>query len=298
MAKGDSNKRKTDDWRGLLNGSGKGKPKAVSWRAKMRMLLVRAKYAAAAAAACAAAYGAYYLYSTSFFHELFGTKSEEIKRIEFKTDGVITPKWIGSYINLGKKTKLADVNIFAVKNALENLTQIKTAKVERVQPDRLRITITEHYPMAKATAEIDMRTAVFLVSPEGVFYEPICVNGEYIESLPEIVGCDMSFNGRTPKDLSCAKKVAEFLAYTQARMPTGHRWASINVKELEGVAPLISAKTAEGVKIIFAPKDYPKQFDRLEYVLKYSKQNNIQDIKQIDLSLKERADVKLRTPKK
>ena len=298
MAKnGKTHPAKPDDWRGLLNGPNKGKSKAVSWRAKMRIFFARAKFAALAAAACAAAYGCYHLYSTSFFDDLFGLESSNIKRIEFKTDGVITPKWIGSYIKLNKKAKLADVNIFAVKSALENLTQIKTAAVERVYPDKLRITITERRPMAKASAEIDMRTVLYLISPEGAFYEPICVNAEYIESLPAIVGCDMNFNGRTPKNLECAHKVEEFLAYTQAKMPL-HQWASINVKDIDSVVPLISAKTREGVKVIFSPKDYPKQFDRLEYVLKYSKQNNIQDIKQIDLSLKERADVKLRTPQK
>ena len=47
------------------------------------------------------------------------------------------------------------------------------------------------------------------------------------------------------------------------------------------------------IKIIFAAKDYPKQFERLEYIMRYyAKENKRQEIKQIDLSLKERADVK------
>ena len=75
------------------------------------------------------------------------------------------------------------------------------------------------------------------------------------------------------------------------------KWAEINVQDIDSVVKLIAATTEDGVKIIFAPQDYPKQFDRLEYVLRYSKENKLQDIKQIDLSLRERADVKLRTKK-
>ncbi len=296
MAKQKTTKRKNDDWRGIIN-QDKSKAKTVSWRAKLRIFFVRVKYALVVLAVCAIIYACYNLYTTAFFDDIFGVGSKKITRIEFKTDGVITPRWIGSYIKLQKNSKLADVNIFAIKSNLENLTQVKSATVERVYPDKLRITISEHKPMAKAYAEIDMRTVLYLVSPEGIFYEPICLNKSYVEKLPEVVGYNLNFNGRTPQNLKCADKLMEFLAYSQAKRPMDS-WVSINVKELEGVVPLISATTPEGVKIIFAPKDYPKQFDRLEYVLRYSKENKLQDIKQIDLSLKERADVKLKTTTK
>ncbi len=287
---------KNDDWRGVIN-KGKSKAKTVSWRARFRIFFVRLKYALIAMAVMAIIYACYHLYSTAFFDDIFGVGSKKISRIEFKTDGVITPEWIGRYIKLSRSTKLADVNIFAVKNALENLTQIKSATVERVYPDKLRVTINEHKPIAKAIAEIDMRTVLYLISPEGVFYEPICLNESYVKNLPQITGYNLKFNGRTPQNLKCADKIMEFLAYSQSKRPMDS-WGYINVKELESVVPLISATTKEGIKIIFAPKDYPKQFDRLEYVLRYSKENKLQDIKQIDLSLKERADVKLKSQKK
>ena len=181
---------------------------------------------------------------------------------------------------------------------LKALSQVKTAEVERIYPDKLRITISEHRPMAKTIIKIDTRTVLYLISPEGVFYEPICLNDEYVKRLPLITSCNVVFDGRTPKNLKCAKKLEEFLAYTQAKLPM-KRWARIDVRDLESIAPIITATSENGIKIIFAPTDYPKQFDRLEYVIRYSKENNkLQDIEQIDLSLKERADVRLRKNKK
>ncbi len=287
---------KNDDWRGVIN-KGKSKAKTVSWRARFRIFFVRLRYALVALAVVAIIYAGYHLYSTAFFDDIFGVGSKNVSRIEFKTDGVITPQWIGNYIKLSRRARLSDVNIFAVKSALENLTQVKSAKVERVYPDKIRITISERKPMAKAIVEIDTRTVLYLISPDGVFYEPICLNENYVKKLPLIVGYSVKFNGRTPQNLKCADKLKEFLAYSQAKRPL-ETWTNINVKELDSVAPIISATTKDDVKIIFAPKDYPKQFDRLEYVLRYSKENELQDIKQIDLSLKERADVKLKTSKK
>lgn len=290
-------KKSNSDWRELLNGPNKSKPKTVSFGAKMRIFFVRLKYVLIAAVVAAACYGAYWLYANAFFDDFFGVGSQRISRIEFKTDGVITPKWLGTYLKLPKKTKLADVNIFAVKSSLEALSQVKSARVERIYPDRLRITVSEYIPMAKTQAKIDTRTVLYALSPEGVFYEPVCLNPSFLKNLPTLSGCALHFGGRTPKKLENADKLREFLAYTQAKMPS-MRWAEINVADLESVAPLISASAEDGVKIIFATKDYPKQFDRLEYVLKYSKENKIEGIKQIDLSLKERADVKLRSQKK
>ncbi|MBO5254914.1 MAG: FtsQ-type POTRA domain-containing protein [Opitutales bacterium] len=284
-------KKINNNWRNLINGPNK-KHKSVSWLARIRIFLGQLKYVVIIASVVAIAYGCYYVYSNAFFNDIVGTESESIKHIEFKTDGLITARWIGNYIKLKKNIKLADVNIFAIKNALENLTQVKTAKVERIYPNKLRVTISEYMPMAKFITEIDMRTVLYAISPEGVFYEPICMNEKFIEKLPLITGYQINFNGRSPQDLKCAQKIVDFLAYTQAHMPM-NRWKSINVRELGSVTNLIVATTEDDIKIIFAAKDYPKQFERIEYIMRYyAKENKRQEIKQIDLSLKERADVK------
>ncbi len=296
MPKKNANKS-TPDWRELLNGR-KSKPKSVSWRARARVVFVRIKYLLLAAAACAAAYGIYYMYANAFFDDFFGVGSKKIRHIEFKTDGVITPGWIGQFVSLPVATTLSDVNIFAVKSMLESLTQVKWARVERIYPDKLRIVISEHVPMARTEIKIDNRSVFYAISPEGAFYEPVCMNPDFLKRLPRLEGCRAEFEGRRPKPLSCAKQINEFLAYTQAKMPQ-MKWTDIDVSQIGSVAPLISAIDENGIKVIFAPKDYEKQFDRLDYVLKYSKENNyLQNIKQIDLSLKERADVKLRSQKK
>ena len=66
------------------------------------------------------------------------------------------------------------------------------------------------------------------------------------------------------------------------------------MRELDSVTlPLIIVKTEEGAQIVFATQDYQKQFDRLDYILRYSQQRPLKSIERIDLSLRDRADVRI-----
>ena len=47
------------------------------------------------------------------------------------------------------------------------------------------------------------------------------------------------------------------------------------------------------IEISFDTKELEKQLDRLEYILRYAKEKPLNKIERIDLSLKERADVKI-----
>lgn len=84
------------------------------------------------AAICA---GAYYLYQNTYIEEIFSGKTERIKQIEFKTDGYITGKWLNDFLRIPAESKLSDINIFAIKQALESMGQINSATIERVYPD-------------------------------------------------------------------------------------------------------------------------------------------------------------------
>ncbi len=287
-------KLQNSDWRDLIRGAGALKQRSapVPWRARLRKLWLWIRRLFLLCAIAGLAFGAWYAYRNLYIEEIFSSEAHPIKKIEFKTDGVISPKWLTSYLKLPKKSTFNDVNIFALKNSLESLTQVKSASVERIYPDTLRIVMTEHKPMVKFFAKVDYTDRIYLMSPEGIFFEPICVNAGFVEKLPSLAGASLKFDGSVPQKYEHAAALEEFLAYAQAKGELAN-WKEVNVSSLANLTmPLLSVKTRNGTQIIFSTKDYIKQFDRLEYILRYSKEKGLNAIERIDLSLKGRADVK------
>lgn len=288
-------KQSVADWRKLKEGSPETRKKPLSWRARFKSLSSWIKRILVAAAIVAAGSGAYYVYSNFYVDEILSGKTGNIKNIELKTDGAITGKWLGAFLKIPPRAKLDDINIFAVKKSLEDLEQVTSASVERIYPDVLRITITELKPMMRVTVKINGGPRTYLMSPNGVFFRPVSMDRSFIEKLPRIEDARISFDGSRPRPYANAHKVREFLAYAQKLMPEElAKWRAINVRELDSVIlPLIIVKTEGGAQIVFATQDYQKQFDRLDYILRYSQQRPLKSIERIDLSLKDRADVRI-----
>ena len=292
-------KRKTDDsadWTSLKRGSvsKNSRRKPISWRARFRALWLWTRRAAFVAASGAACFGAYYAYQNLYFDEIFGTASSQIRHIEMKTDGAISGTWMNGYLKIPRGSKLADVNIFAVKQAIDALSQIKSSKVERVYPDVLRITISERFPVAKIALKIDYETRTYLMDGDGSFFLPICIPQETIDSLKFVEGVKISFDGDVPSPYPGAKKICEFLGAIESRLPEELKnWASIDVSQLYSrTLPLITAVSRGGTKIVFKPEEYPRQLDRLEYIMKYMRENPHSKIEKIDLTLSDWSVVK------
>lgn len=295
-------KKKTGDstdWTSLKKGPSKNaRRKPVSWRARFRSLWVWTKRTAAVALLGLVGYGCYYAYENIYFDEIFGMDSELIRHIELKTDGAISGKWLNEYLKIKRGTKLSDVNIFAVKQSLDALTQIKSSKVERIYPDILRITVSEYKPIAKILLKIDYENRIYLMNRDGIFFSPVCIAPEKIDSLKFIEGMKISFDGKTPAPYAKAKKIEEFFNAARAQMPREfENWNSVDVSQLDSITlPLITVKNKSGVKYIFKPTEYSRQLDRLEYIMKYMRENPMSEAEEIDLTLNDWSVMKLATP--
>ena len=294
MAKNQHKKPAT--WRDLKDGSTTSKRRApLSWRARLRAVWIWTKRAAAVAAVAGLCVGAYYLYQNTYIEEIFSGKTEQIKQIDFKTDGYITGKWLNEFLRIPAKSKLSDINIFALKQALESMGQIKSATIERVYPDILRILITEYKPFMRVAIKIDYQVRLYAMSPDGVFFRPVCIPDKTLASMPFLEGYMPVFEDNEPMRYKNAERLNEFLNISRKALPQeAAGWRSINVSEIDSLTlPLITVTRIDGGSIIFAPQDYEKQLDRLEYILRYAKEKPLNKIERIDLSLKDRADVKI-----
>lgn len=287
-------------WRDLTTPQGtKRRKRPLSLRAKLRSFGTKLRIIFFVLLSICLVLGAYTLYKNSYFEEIFSVKSESIKRVEFKTDGLTTSKWLNAYLAIPKDTKLAELNIFEIKRNLESLGQIRTASVERVYPDVLRITLTEQKPFMKLFTEVSGMPKMYIMTSDGEFFEPSCVPPEMIDSMPKLEGFTPIFNGRVPNNYKSASKLASFMSSAYEFMPNESRnWHRIDVSDFDRLTlPLLKVITDSDIEIIFAPRDYKKQFDRLEYILRYQKENPLTIIKRIDLSIKGWAPVKIKNSK-
>lgn len=292
--------KRASTWRDLNSGGGKKRRKIpLSLRARLRVAWLWLRAALALAMLALAGYGAYYLYQNAFLEDILGSKGAQIRRIEFKTDGLATAEWLKGYLKIPPNSRLGDVNIFAVKGALESLSQIESASVERAYPDALKITLTELKPFMKLFTEVSGRRKIFIMSPDGRFFEPACVPPGMIDAMPRLEGWTPRFNGPVPEPFKSAQEVAKFLGAAHAAVPAAARgWKRVDVSDLDSLTlPLLKVEDESGMEIVFAPRDYKKQFERLEYILRYQRENPLTVIKRIDLSIKGWAPVKIKTTK-
>ncbi len=221
--------------------------------------------------------------------------SNPISRIEFKTDGAVSGDWLNKFLSIPRKTKLSDVNIFDVKMSLEKVEQIKSAEVERAYPDILRIKIKEHKPILKAIFAVNGIERIYAMSDEGIFFTPICLPPEFLASLIRLKGAPEILQNGIPQPCADAGKIVEFLGHAQAHMPQELKnWREIDISQLHSrVLPVFEVRTSLGTKIIFRDSNYKKQFDNLEYVLRYAKEKYLNSIERIDLTPEGMANVKL-----
>ena len=181
---------------------------------------------------------------------------------------------------------------------LEMLSQIKTSRVERIYPDILRITISEHKPFAKVLLKVDYQNRIYLLSNEGSFFSPISIDEDEINALKYIEGIKIVFDGNVPAKYKSIHKLVEFVSAVKSRLPEEFdSWLSIDVSQIDSITlPIITITTQSGIKYIFKTNQYTRQIDRLEYILKYMKDNPIEKVEKIDLTYEDSSIVKIAKP--
>ncbi len=288
-----SDSKSASSWKKLKKSKPKSRRASSSWRARMRRIFKFSRWAALAAVLIGLAYGANYAWKNLCIDDVFAPKRKPLKSVEFKSDGAITAGWLAGILKIPKGSTISDVNIFHIKKILEEVSQIKSVSVERAYPDILRIEIEELKPMAKLVVDVDSRRTLFLVSPGGDVFRPVCYATETLDGLILVEGAKFE----SGEKMAGAEKLREFLEAARGRFPDEFpKWASVDISQLESITlPLISVTTRGGTKIVFDAAEPKKQFDKLDYILRYSKQKSLNDFERIDLSLKDRADAKLRT---
>src|SRR5690606_13617764 len=112
-----------------------------------------------------------------------------IETVSVESDGVITTDWTLRYLEWQDGRNLLDVDIADIKSRLERVGQIRSAQVERVFPDELRIRVEERAPVARILAQrASGEKLVLYVDAEGEVFEGIELTRAMTRYLPLLDG--------------------------------------------------------------------------------------------------------------
>ena len=301
MAKTKRSSRKSTapSWRAIKQKRGK---RAVTFTARLRKLKFFARFAGwGAAIVGVVAIGALCFYllktATDFFH--LSGPPKPLGQVVMHTNGVLDESWLKNYFKPRGSTYLMDIDIRGLKKNLEASGQVRSATLERQFPDTLVVSLSEYQPVAKvAVRGKNKKTHIYLVSKEGVVYEGHNYPRATLEYLPYLDGVQLKQVKGGFRPIQGMEVVAELLDLARRSAPELYAdWQVISLKNFlpdpHAVGATLTVRTKSTGEIIFSPKNFQEQLDRLEYIVQYIQEEHIRRVKRIDLTLEDQAAVQL-----
>ncbi len=230
--------------------------------------------------------------------------SRPIERILFHTNGVLPDRWLSSVFDLKSGMTLMEADIYGIKSKLEAEGQVKTASVERVFPNILRINVTEHVPMLRmivvgSSGNRELR----IVSNEGIIYSGKGYGKTTLLQMPFLRPYQHA-NGRFEPLLGLSHLATLLETCRQHHPNEFSQWQLISLENYTGnlkmpgeVVKVTAINRRQGntspkkTRIIFsALTDFAVQLDRLRHIREVTK--SIGDtLLNVDLSLRNSAAV-------
>lgn len=289
--------KKTQSWQDLKPSS--KKHEKVSWRARLKFVFTWVKRIVLLCVLCAITFGAFYIYQNGIIEKLLTPSTEELKETIYKTNGKISKDWAKKYGYLPKPQNLAQIDVKQIQSSLLQISQIKSANVAKIYPDKILIEIEEYTPSARVAIAQNNRVREYLISKEGVFFSPICIKKDDIADLPWLTGIPIASKGTKFINYPLVSNVDFLIKEARKALPKNFAtWRTINVSKLSSVTlPIMIVSTSENVKIVFHAENIKFQLEKLEYILRFFEEEGLVNIEKIDLTLKDKAIVSLRKKK-
>ena len=289
--------KKTQSWQDLKPSS--KKRDNATWRARLKLVFIWIKRIFLLAAVSATAFGAFYVYDNGMLEKLLAPSTEELKETIYKTDGKISKDWAKKHGYLPKTQNLAQIDVMQIQSNFLKITQIKSANVAKIYPDKISIEIEEYSPSARVAIAKNRKVREYMLSKEGVIFSPIGIKKSETSDLPWITGIPIIPKGSNFAAYPFAGSIDELVKEARLSVPKNFStWRTINAKELGSITlPIMIVSTTENVKIVFHAKNIKFQLEKLEYILRFFEEEGLVNVEKIDLALKGRAIVSLRKKK-
>ncbi|WOO43556.1 cell division protein FtsQ/DivIB [Rubellicoccus peritrichatus] len=294
MAKNTKKSSPDSSWRNIKQSSAR---RAVTSIAKKRRLHINLRY-------CGYAFG--FLLMVAFAvgavwwwqHRAFGALAvpeETLSQVYFESDGVLNEKWFEESIDIPSGVSLMDVDIFALRDDIMDYGQVKQATVERIFPNALRVTIEEHNPILRiAIMDAKGQRFLYLISEEGQVFDGQNYPKATIRGLPFLDGVILKRNDEGFQPVVQAPVLSEFLYVARAGWPQLYAdWRVVSCRDFKGdpseLGALIHVRSDKHGDLVFSPKNFPQQLQRLSEISDYAKREQLSGLASVDLSLQEPA---------
>jgi len=248
-------------------------PKAMSSEGRKRLLAGTIKSMAALFALGLAGWGAYELFNTWDRNPMAiksPVKSEPIKTVETRSDGVLDKAWVTSVLALPKNAGLMELDLQALQARLMNTGQVRNAVLTRKFPATLVVMLEERWPVVRVNAQIgDAAPKDLLVARDGVIYDGSCYDPGMVASLPYLAGVSLKRVKGQFQLVPGMDKVADLLMTAQVNIPTLFRnWQIISLARYEADGFII-VRSKEIKEIVFGTldNDFRRQIARLDLVV-------------------------------
>lgn len=291
-------KKKTDSkdtsWRTIKQSS---VGRAVTKAAKQRRLRINLRYVGLAMTGLAVLTmigGAIWWWQNRAFGAL-AVPEETLRQVYFDTDGVLSESWLEESVTLPRDVALMDVDIFALREELLSYGQVRSAEVERIFPNALKVTVEERQPILRiVTMNASGKRFMYLISSEGEVFTGQNYPKATLRRLPFLDGVVLRRNGTGFQTVAQAPVVAELLETARRGWPELYAdWRIVSCRDFNGnadeVGALIRIQSRRMGEIIMRPYDFPQQLTRLSEISEYTKRENLDRLSRVDLSLEDPA---------
>ncbi|MGF1449940.1 MAG: hypothetical protein ACFB20_11045 [Opitutales bacterium] len=220
--------------------------------------------------------------------------AEGVESLQFETDGVLTREWLLRTLRLDLQAPGEAQDIFALKRALESQGQVRRAVVEQVPNGPLRFRLEERRPVFRlALLDDNGQPDILLVAGDGHLYRGDGYAQARLRDLPFLadetveldpLGSMLPLEGLYP--------LTHLLAEARKRFPRlARQWHSFRREgDLQrGLHPeaFIEVTTFSGGQLIFRPRGFVMQLERLEEVLLQVRPSGLRKGERLDLSFRE-----------
>lgn len=225
---------------------------------------------------------------------------EDTFEVIFTTDGVLLPDWFRSEYRSWLQRDLSEIDVRALKAALEANGQVTSALVRVELPSRLHIEVRERIPLLRVRVRgVNGGSEVYLIGRDGSVYEGAAYPHETLRALPGVSGLKLRrFEGGF-LPIEGMGEIADLLETAKDQLPAVYRhWRLVDLSDWAPDAPyrtsLIRIRSTHIREIVFATGDFPGQIRRLATLLESVQRQQIGQPVFIDLSYPEEAVIRYR----
>ncbi len=202
---------------------------------------------------------------------VYENKSFAIQQIDVGTDGVISPDQIRRWSGVKPGANLLALDLARVKRDLELSPVVRSASVERILPNSLRIRIAEREPIAQINlprprAGGGIELVVFQIDDEGCVMLPLDARQRSVplnqaeDELPSISGIGVA-------DLQPGRKVESVPVRAALQLLTAFESSPlaglVDLKRIDVSAPeVLVVTTAQGSEITMGQGNFDQQLRR------------------------------------